>query len=100
MVGEPFSIKIAKAKFVPLVLELLQPVEGKSLWSTVLETKGEGIHHISFFTSRWDEMMSELKEQDCKMVAGGIYFGDRWGYFQTNPGGIVVELEELKETKD
>ncbi len=40
-------IKLAGAKLGPIVLELIQPVEGKSIWSDFIEARGEGIHHIA-----------------------------------------------------
>jgi len=93
LVGEPFRLKVAHAKLGPVALELLQPLEGRSIWSQFLEVKGEGIHHIAFSLSNYDEMVSKLQEQGCMMVAGAITpFGKRWSYFDTKPGGIIVEF--------
>lgn len=39
-VGEPFTIKGAWAMLEPVVLELIQPIGGRSIWSQFLETKG------------------------------------------------------------
>ncbi|TET17023.1 MAG: VOC family protein [Dehalococcoidia bacterium] len=92
IVGEPFKIKIACAKLGPVVLELIQPLEGRSLWSQFLETKGEGLQHVAFNLSNWDEMVSKLRERGSKMVAGGVFGGKRWCYFDTKPGGIIVDF--------
>ena len=97
IVGEPFRLKIAFAKLGSTVLELLQPVEGNSIWAQALETEGEGIHHIAFSVSNWDEMVSKLQDEGSKMlvcarVVGGTYDGKRWCYFDTKPGGIIVEF--------
>lgn len=92
IVGEPFRLKIAFAKLGSTVLELLQPVEGNSIWAQALETEGEGIHHIAFSVSNWDEMVSKLQERGGKMVGGAIFDGKRWCYFDTKPGGIIVEF--------
>lgn len=90
--GEPFRLKIAFTKLGSTVLELLQPLEGNSIWAQALETKGEGIHHIAFSVSNWDEMVSRLQEEGGRMVAGAILKGKRWSYFETKPGGIIVEF--------
>jgi len=100
LVGETCKIKLAGAKLGPTILELIQPVEGKSVWSEFLETKGEGLHHIAFSIPNWQEMVSELQQQGGKMVAGGVNVGMHWGYFDTKPGGIVVEFEEKIEGVD
>ena len=94
IVGEPCKIKVAFAKLDPIILELIQPVEGRSYWSQFIETKGEGINHIAFSVSNWQEMAAKLKEHGGRMVAGGVQGGMHWGYFEAKPGGIVVEFEE------
>jgi len=38
--------------------------------------------------------VAKLKQQGGKMVAGGVYEGKRWCYFDTKPGGILVEFGE------
>jgi len=97
LVGEPFTLKVTWARLGPgpIVVELLQPIEGRSLWSQFLETNGEGAHHIAFSVSNWDEMVSKLKQQGGKMVAGSICEGKRWCYFDTKPGGIIIELMDF-----
>jgi len=95
MVGEPFTLKVAHANLGPIMLELLQPLAGRSIWSQFLQTNGEGIHHIAFSLSNWDEMVSHLQKQGGEMIAGAITpWGKRWCYFDTKPGGIIVEFVE------
>jgi len=94
MVGEPFRQKVAWAKLGPTKLELIQQLEGGGPWPEFLKTKGEGLHHIGFSISNWDEMVAKLKKRGAKMVAGGTYQGKRWCYFNTKPGGILVEFGE------
>ncbi len=96
IVGEPFRLKIAFAKLGETSLELLQSLEGRTIWSEFLEIHGEGVHHIAFGISNWDEVVSKAKEQGARMVAGGIVWGTtHWCYFDTKPGGIVVEFIEV-----
>lgn len=47
--GEPmkYKAKIAHAKVGSTTFELLQPIEGKSLFEEFLNRQGEGIHHIA-----------------------------------------------------
>ena len=94
IVGEPFRQKLAWAKLGSTTLELIQQLEGGGPWPEFLKTKGEGLHHIGFNISNWDEMVAKLKQQGGKMVAGGVYEGKRWCYFDIKPGGILVEFGE------
>ena len=91
---EPCEIKLAFTKLNPIVLELIQPVVGQSYWPKFIQAKGEGLNHVAFSVSDWQQMASNLQSAGGKMVAGGVQDGMHWGYFQAEPGGMVVELEE------
>ncbi len=93
-VGKPFRQRVAQAKLGSTALELIEQLEGGGPWPEFLESKGEGLHHIGFTVSNYDETVAGLQEQGAKMIAGGIYQGKRWCYFATEPGGIVVEFGE------
>lgn len=93
IVGEPFRIKVAYAKLGGVRLELIQPVEGKSIFSEFLSAKGEGLFNLNFHLSDYNGMISRMNEHGCEMVLG-IVKAKRYGYFQTKPGGIIVELAE------
>ena len=56
--GEPFKVRLVFIKFGPVPIELLQPLDNKSIWSKFIEEKGEGIHHIALGVSNYDEMVS------------------------------------------
>lgn len=94
IVGEPFKIHIVFAELGATVLELIQPVEGRSVWARLLETNGEGMHHIAFTVSNWEEIVSKLKGEGGMMLVCARYEGKRWCYIDTKPGGIIVELAE------
>src|SRR5512133_865896 len=48
--GEPgnFTARMAFTELGPVELELIQPVEGESIWADFLREKGGGIHHLRF----------------------------------------------------
>ena len=93
-VGEPFRLRIAVAGLASLVLELVQPMEGNSIWSEFLKSKGEGLHHIAFTVPNLDEMVQKMEEAGSRVTASGSFKGKRWCYFETRPGGITIELGE------
>ena len=96
MVGEPFTIKVAWANAGgPLIYELIQQLEGRGVWSQFLETKGEGLHLISYSVpSNWQGMVSKLEAKGATMLVGATFEGKRWCYLDTKPGGIRIELTE------
>ncbi|MFC1957156.1 VOC family protein [Chloroflexota bacterium] len=96
-VGEPLRIRLSWTKLGPILFELIQPLEARSVWGEFLKTNGEGLHHIAFIASNYDEMVLKLQQQGSSMIVGGIFEGIRWGYFKTKPGGIIVEIEEREE---
>jgi methylmalonyl-CoA/ethylmalonyl-CoA epimerase len=92
--GEPFGVRLVFIKFGPLTLELLQPLDDKSIWSEFIAEKGEGIHHIALGVSNYDEMVATFKAQGHPMLVGAVFNGCRWCYFDTSPGGTVIEFRE------
>jgi len=93
-VGEPFKIKVAYTHLGGAKLELIQPLEGKSIFSDFLAAKGEGLFNINFHLANYDEMMSKLEEYQGKLILE-IVKTKRYSYFETKPGGIVVEFAEV-----
>jgi len=92
--GEPFSMKVGFVNLGTVMLELIQPVSSGSLWAKFLEEHGEGIQHIAFGVSNYDEVVSSFLEQGHTMVTSPPYKGLRWCYFQTQPGGTLVEFRD------
>jgi len=97
-VGEPFKLTVAMAEWGPVVVELLQPVEGTSVWSEFLHEHGEGLHHICHVVPNFDEVVTQYEERGFKMLAGARFSPTiRWCYFQTTPGGLIQEFLEAGE---
>jgi methylmalonyl-CoA/ethylmalonyl-CoA epimerase len=92
--GSPFKVRLVFVKFGPLTLELLQPLDDRSIWSRFIEEKGEGIHHVALGVSNYDELMHGLSDQGHELLVGAVFNGCRWCYFDTSPGGTVIELRE------
>ena len=55
-------VKQGKAMWGPIELELIQTLEGESLFSEFLRIHGEGIHHLGFNTPNYDEMFQKFRE--------------------------------------
>ena len=92
--GEPFGVRLVFIKFGPLTLELLEPLDDKSIWSKFIAEKGEGIHHFALGVSNYDEMVETFQAQGHPLLVAAVFEGCRWCYFDTSPGGTVIEFRE------
>jgi methylmalonyl-CoA/ethylmalonyl-CoA epimerase len=102
--GEPMRFKNAFAKLEGLglkrlYLELIQPVQEGTIYDQFVKTRGEGLHHLSLMVSDWDEMVSKMERLGYKKLVGGIAGGERWCYFEVNPGGLIIEIVRDKMPK-
>ena len=57
---------MGKAMWGNTELELIQPIEGKSIHKDFLETRGEGLHHFGFDIQNYDEMFSKFVKAGFK----------------------------------
>lgn len=78
-------------------IELIEPVDGESVWKDFLREKGEGIHHLKYEVDSLNEAMAFFKSKgiDCPQYgsAVGKNLGKTWAYFDTTKElGYVVEV--------
>jgi methylmalonyl-CoA/ethylmalonyl-CoA epimerase len=92
--GQPFKVRIVNIKFGAFPIELLQPLDDKSIWAKFIAEKGEGIHHVAIGVSNYDQIVDLTKSQGHPMLVAAVFAGERWCYFDTKPGGIVIEYRE------
>jgi catechol 2,3-dioxygenase-like lactoylglutathione lyase family enzyme len=102
--GRPMPIKlnIAMAQMGPVLLELIEPVEGDAPHRWFLEKKGEGLQHLGFFVDNYDEWKEYCKEQGIEVLMEAETYVEglgqvRGAYMESdNPGGILFEFIEIK----
>jgi methylmalonyl-CoA/ethylmalonyl-CoA epimerase len=86
---QDYTMLGAETHVGPIVVELLQPVEGLSIYKEWLETKGEGLHHIACMAHTQEES-DEIKQRFADMGAE-VMMGGRIGesieyyYLDTEP---------------
>jgi methylmalonyl-CoA/ethylmalonyl-CoA epimerase len=93
VVRPPFKVRLVEFTLGPLRIELLQPLDDHSVWAKFIAEKGEGIHHVAFDVSNYDDLSSTFQTQGRPMLASAGHKGERWCYFDT-PGGAIFELRE------
>jgi len=80
-------------KLGPVELELIQPLEGPSIFFEFLKKRGEGLHHLGFPVENLDGEEERLVKQGLKVLQKGR--GPNCGYthFETDAiGGVVLEI--------
>jgi len=94
--GEPgeFSARMAFTELGPVELELIQPLEGESIWADFLRERGEGIHHIRFNVSDIQPVIEYLGGHGIQaaQMGSGLRPGTTWANFDTQSQvGFVIE---------
>jgi len=83
----------------PLQLELIQPVEGESIFRDFLQEHGEGLHHLGHIrVDSLAESVRTLAEEGFPCLQSGYAAGGGYAYIDTVKAlGVIVELLELPE---
>jgi hypothetical protein len=91
-----FSLLLAFATVGRTQIEIIQPLEGESIFSDFLRDKGPGLHHFRLSIQNFEEGVSALVESGIEKITSGsgLHHGSKWAYFDTSAqlGGVLVEL--------
>ena len=90
-----FTARMAFTALGPIELELIQPLDGESIWADFLDEHGEGIHHIRFNTTDHEAVIGYLAEQGIRVaqLGSGLRPGTVWVNFDTQSKvGFTIEI--------
>ncbi len=90
-----FSARMAFAELGPIELELIQPLEGQSIWADFLREHGGGIHHLRFNVKEIAPVQEYLAENGIYSAqhGSGIRPGTNWMNFGSEDKiGFVIEV--------
>lgn len=93
--GRPVSptIKVGSAKFGGTELELIQPVEGESVYAEFLSSNGEGLHHIGFEVTDIENKLAILAEEGIIPIFNRKSAKSNFAYLNSDQvGGVIIEL--------
>ncbi len=93
-----FSHRLAYAQLGSIELELVQPLEGESLFAEFLREHGEGIQHIRFNTADLQPLLTYLSGKGVEPLMSGSSRrpGTRWVLMDTAAqAGFVMELRNV-----
>lgn len=105
--GQPadFTCRVAFARLGALELEIIQPLEGRSIWSDFLHEHGPGIHHIRFnvHDRGIQQVIDYLAGQGIKVsqTGSGLRPGATWACFDTEAAvGFCIEVSNVVPGSD
>ncbi|MBP1724572.1 MAG: lactoylglutathione lyase and related lyase [Deltaproteobacteria bacterium] len=96
---ENFRMKIGLAMMGKLQIELIQPLEGKTIYAEFLEKWGQGIHHLGFDVKDLDERVAAFRGLGIGVLMSGERVGGKFAYMDTEGiVGIIVELMQREKS--
>ena len=95
---EDQKVKVAVMEVGDSAIELIEPIEDDSPVQRSIETRGEGIHHITFEVEDLESQLEILKERNIKLIdekpRPGAQ-GRRIAFVHPDStGGVLVELSQ------
>jgi methylmalonyl-CoA/ethylmalonyl-CoA epimerase len=96
--------KLAKAQAGAVELELVQPIDGDSIYQDFLMEHGEGLHHLKFVVDNVDETAEILAKQGFPNLQGGHVgspeYNAAYAYIDIKPLRAIWELSSLSKNKN
>jgi methylmalonyl-CoA/ethylmalonyl-CoA epimerase len=72
--------------------ELIEPLDEESVYARFLAEKGEGVHHISAATPRFDDVVAEQAKRGNTLVLSATFSGAKVAYLPTDRDlGVIIE---------
>jgi hypothetical protein len=94
-----FKAIYGKAMIGDIELCIMQPVEGRSIHNVFLETHGEGLMNLGFYTPEYEEMYERFLKLGFEPVARAESYVEPYRgylkgcYFDTRSiGGVLIEI--------
>ncbi len=90
----PYSMKLGVARTGNTMWELIEPVDGPSIYQEFLDERGEGLHHVivEHDALDYDEALALLTERGCPPLMEGCLDGIRYAYVDSE-GPLKTTLE-------
>jgi methylmalonyl-CoA/ethylmalonyl-CoA epimerase len=101
--GKPvdFAMKVALAWIGEVEIELIQPLDRKSIYYEFLKKHGEGLHHLGLGTAAGEGTRSWLQELELKPLQSGRWSNETWTYYDARGElGLIFELFQRAGNSD
>jgi catechol 2,3-dioxygenase-like lactoylglutathione lyase family enzyme len=99
--GEPveYKMRIGLSYFGPMRVELIEPLEGETVYADFVAEHGYGVHHFGLLVEDMEEALAEAEAAGLTMTMDGAGFGldgdGHYAYLDTEEDlGVTLELIE------
>lgn len=95
------SWRLALAQVGDVQWELVQPLDGDSVYARFLAEHGPGVHHVGVAVADYARTLEELAGRGHEVILGGTYNGVTFSYLSTDRDlGIVTEIFDGEPGRD
>lgn len=105
--GKPaeYKMRVALSYIGKMRIELIQPLEGDTVYQEFVDQHGYGVHHLGVLTSDMQESLKKAEECGIEMTQDGAGFGPdddgHYAYLNTeNLIGTTIELIERPKRRN
>ncbi len=96
----PYSMRLAVTEIGQMQYELIEPLEGPSIYKEFLASKGEGLHHFQTRLEDVTRELAEFKRLGIDVLMSGKFRGGEFYYMDTEPIlGTVYEIVKRRSTE-
>jgi methylmalonyl-CoA/ethylmalonyl-CoA epimerase len=99
--GQPseYKMRVALSYLGPMRIELIEPVEGDTVYADFVREHGYGVHHFGLLVENMEEAIAEAEGAGLAMTQDGAGFGSdgdgHYAYLDTEDKiGVTIELIE------
>jgi methylmalonyl-CoA/ethylmalonyl-CoA epimerase len=90
---EDFKIKVALGQWGKLEIELIEHLEGRTIYRDFLQSRDEGLHHLGFEVPDLDAAVRALQSRGIAIIQSGERTGARFAYMDTEKTfGTLIEF--------
>ena len=81
-----YTMQLAETRLGSMLFEIIEPLEGPSIYKEFLEEKGEGLHHIACFKTRGlNDTVARFEQMGVEILMSGKIDSVRYCYMNTEP---------------
>ena len=88
-----YAMRIAIVKLGGVMLELIEPLDDRSIYAEFLSERGEGMHHLGVAARSYGEALATLRAKGHSVLQSGTYNGVTFAYLSTDRDlGMITEI--------
>ena len=105
--GQPseYTMRVALSYFGPMRIELIEQVEGDTVYEEFIRDHGYGVHHLGILVENMQQALKKAEEAGFEMTMDGAGFGPdddgHYAYLDTEEElGTTLELIERPKRRN